>query len=322
MFNTTLADLAKEKFDLFEFLGENGVDYSLEGKNIGEGWLGIYECFHCGIGNYHYGINIEEKYGTCWSCGLGDDLINIIKYILNINYYKAKEYLISSVYNEDDIEIQIDAIFNQIEPAKKEKIEKKIELPKAIELYKLIGKNKTITEFCQKRKITEWLAKDLDLHVSTATKYRNCLIIPIWHKRKFIGYQARSFTSRFFHNKGPLKHYLYQYDKIEKDSTIFIVEGFTDWTNTNSFLKVFRRYHKYYVTTPFSKILTDEQINIFQELEPKRAIFMLDYDAWYQYYTPSFKLFCDTDFVILPKDTDPGKMNIRQFLRTFIKYDL
>lgn len=309
---TTLVELAASKFDLFEFLDENSVDYQMEGKNIGEGFIGIYECFHCGIGNYHYGINIEEKFGSCWSCGLGDDLVNIIKHILNVNYYEAKDYLISSVYSEDDIELQIDAIFNQIKPIKKKKAEKKIELPKTVDLYKYIGRNKTITEFCINKKITKRVAEWLDLQIGIGSKHKNSLIVPINHDGDLVGYQARSFTTRYFHNEGPIKHYLYNYNNIKQHSTIIIVEGFTDWTSTNHFLNIFRKKKGYYVTTPFSKILTDEQIGLLEEKEPVMVIFILDSDAWFQYFSPSYKLFCDTDFIILPKPHDPSSLSTLQ----------
>lgn len=320
--NNTLIKLAVEKFDLYALLDENNIDYQLEGKNIGEGYIGIEECPHCGIGNYHYGINVEEKFGTCWSCGLSDDLINLIKSLLGINYYQAKDYLISSVYSEDDIEIQINEIFNGANQPVKVKKEKEIKLPKTVELYKYIGSNKTVTEFCNKRKITKQVAKWLGLQIGVGSKHKNALIVPINHDGDLVGYQARSFTTRYFHNEGPIKQYLYNYNNIKQHSTIFLVEGFTDWTSTNHFITRFRKNKGYYVTSPFSKILTDEQIGLLEEKEPVKVVFMLDYDAWFQYYKPSYSLFCDTDFIIVPKDTDPGQLTTSQFLKSFIENNL
>lgn len=316
----TLINLAKDKFNLFEFLDENGIDYAMEGKNIGSGFIGIYECPHCGIGNYHYGINIEEKFGTCWSCGMSDGLINIIKHLLELNYYEAKDYLISSTYSEEDLEIQVHQIFNKEKEYKKDTKEKKIKELKTVDLHKYIGSNLTITKFCNERKITRSLAKWLNLQISIDKKWKNYLIIPVNHNGELIGYQARSFTNKHFHIEGPLKHYLFNFDNIKKDSTIILVEGFTDWTSTYSFISKFRK--NYFVTTPFSKLITEEQIKLLEEKKPKKIIFMLDYDAWFQYKNPSYKLFCNTDFIIVPKDTDPGQLTTSQFLKTFMEHGL
>lgn len=318
----TLINNAIEKFNLFEFLDENKVDYSLHGKNIGEGFLGVYECPHCGISNYHYGINIDGKYGTCWSCGLSDNLIHIIMNILQINYYQAKEHLLSSVYNEDDIEIQINEIFNGHKEKEKIKKTKEIILPQSVLLHDYIGRNKTITKFCEEKKINKQLSKQLNLRVGTSSKHKSKLIIPVYYGNDLVAYQARSMTNRYFHNEGEIKHYLYQYNNIKKHSKIFIVEGFTDWVSLNIFIQLYRNKRNYYVTTPFSKILTQEQIELLEAKEPDSVIFMLDEDSWFQYYNPSYRLFCDTDFLIVPKDADPGTMNNFQFMKLFLGNNL
>jgi hypothetical protein len=317
-----LINNAKEKFNLFQFLDENNIEYRMSGKNIGEGFIGIEECWHCGIRNYHYGINIEGKYGTCWSCGRGDNLLFIIVHILHINYKEAEEYLISSTYSQEDIEVQVHEIFNSQKQKQKIKPEKEIVLPQSVPLYKYIGKNKTITRFCEDKKITPQLSKYLDLKIGINSKCKNKLIIPIYYGRDLVAYQARSFINRYFKNEGPLKHYLYQYNNIKKEGIIFIVEGVTDWISTNNFIQLFRKNKNYYVTTPFSKILTQEQIELLEAKDPSMVVFMLDYDAWYQYYNPSYKMFCDTDFIILPKDKDPGNMNNFHFMKSFLENGL
>lgn len=318
----TLLNNAISKFKLFEFLDENNVDYAMEGKNIGTGFIGIYECFFCGASNYHYGINIEKKYGTCWQCNKTDNLIGIIKNILQISYKEAKEYLISSTYSEEDLELQVDQIFNPETEKKKIKKEKAITLPKSVPLYKYIEKNRIVTQFCEKKKITQQIAKDLDLQIGINSKSKNKLIIPIYYGRDLVAYQARSFLNRYFHNEGEIKHYLYQYNSIKKGGIIFIVEGITDWISTNSFLQVFRPKKNYFVTTPFSKILTQEQLELLEAKEPNMIVFMLDNDAWYQYYGPSYKLFCKTDFIILPQGKDPGDMTNFMFMKTFLENKL
>jgi hypothetical protein len=318
----TLFNSAKDRFDLFAFLDEYKIDYAMEGKNIGVGYVGIYECPHCGIGNYHYGINIEEKFGTCWSCGFSDNLVNIIRLLTEVTYYEAKEYLISSVYTEEDIEVQVHGIFNDKKKTKEEKKEKEIVLPKSVDLYKYMEKNKTIKSFCKEKNITYKLAQWLDLKIGSGSKFKNNLIIPVYYYGDLIGYQVRSFINRYFHNEGSLKHYLYNYDNIKKHSKIVIVEGFSDWTATYKFLSIYRKKTNMAVTTPFSKILTEEQIELLEDKEPEMVIFMLDYDAWFQYYKPSFKFFCDTDFIIPPRNTDPGQLTNGQFLKTFIEHSL
>lgn len=277
---------------------------------------------NCGIGNYHYGINIEKKYGTCWQCNKTDNLIGIIKNVLQIRYKEAKEYLISSTYSEEDIELQIDQIFNPQLENKKRVNNKKIVYPKTVPLYKYIGTNKIITQFCKDKKITQSIAKDLDLQIGTNSKCKNKLIIPIYYGKELVAYQARSFINRYFYNEGEIKHYLYQYERIKKGGTIIIVEGVTDWISTNNFIQIFRSKKNYYVTTPFSKIITQEQLELLEAKDPTMVVFMLDRDAWYQYYQPSYKLFCDTNFIILPPNKDPGEMTNFMFMKTFLEHKL
>jgi hypothetical protein len=309
---------AKENFNLFQFLDENKVDYKLSGKNIGVGFIGIEECPHCSIQNFHYAINIEEKYATCWQCNKSDDLINIIKNVLKINWYQAKDYLIVSTYSTNDIELQIHEIFNKKKNIEKSKIEKEIIIPQSVPLYKYIGNNKTITKFCEEKKITIEIAKHLDLKIGIDSKYKNKLIIPVHYGNELVAFQARNFTDRYFHNEGKIKHYLYQYNNIKKEGIIFIVEGVTDWISTYNFIELFRKNKNYYITSPFSKILTQEQLELLEAKEPNKVIFMLDEDAWFQYYQPSLKLFCNTDFIILPKNTDPNILTNLQFIKLFI----
>jgi hypothetical protein len=154
------------------------------------------------------------------------------------------------------------------------------------------------------------------------SKEKNKLIIPIYYKQNLVAYQSRSLFKSIYKNTGPIKQYIYYYDYIPKNAILFIVEGVMDWISLHLFLINHRKNKNYYVTTSFSKMITTEQINLIETLIPEKVIFMLDYDAWYGYYGPSYKLNCSTDFLILPKDKDPGNMNNLNFIRLFNENNL
>lgn len=315
--NSAILDRAINEFDIINFLEENNVDFITEGKNIGNGWIGVNDCPSCGDNRYHWGINLKGKYGKCWVCGHYRSLESIIANILSISIKRAKIHILeNSGITEDDIELQIDNILNS-KQIKIDKVNNKsIILPKGIPVFKLFNSNPAVKKFCIKKKITYGISILSKLTVATKGEHKGRLIIPIYHNKTLVAYQARSLVERYFKNEGPVKHYLYKYSCIKKHSRIIIVEGYTDWVSTLSFLNSYRK-RKYSLTTPFSKILTSEQLLLLEKKEPEEVIFMLDNDAWYNYFSPAQRLSCNTNFIILPHNTDPGKLTTQQFIAIF-----
>jgi DNA primase len=64
------------------------VPYSLEGKNISNGWAGI-QCRFCGDHSCHGGFNLTNGYYYCWRCG-HHSLISVIQKITNMTREQAK----------------------------------------------------------------------------------------------------------------------------------------------------------------------------------------------------------------------------------------
>lgn len=321
--NKALLDRAINEFDIINFLEENNIDFATEGKNIGTGWIGVNSCPNCGDSKYHWGINIQRKYGKCWVCGHYKSLENIIANILSISRKRAIVHILeNSGITEDDIELQIDNIINpeKFKP-KTQEIKSIVNIPKGIPVYKLFNKNEAVKEFCLKKKITYGISILTKLLIATTGEHKGRLIIPIYYNKQLVAYQARSLVERYFKNVGLVKHYLYQYSMIKKHSRIILVEGYTDWVSTFSFLNSFRK-RKYSLTTPFSKLITEEQLSLLERKEPKEVIFMLDNDAWYNYLKPSQKLSCNTNFIILPHNSDPGKLTNKQFMSIFEENNL
>lgn len=69
--------IAIDQIDIREVLDDLHISYREQGKNVGEGWIGVCCCF-CDDQNYHLGINLAHKTINCFRCGTTG---TIIKYL-------------------------------------------------------------------------------------------------------------------------------------------------------------------------------------------------------------------------------------------------
>lgn len=321
MMENALIKAAIEKFDLIGFLDEQNISYSESGKNIGQGWIGISECPFCGIGNNHFGIHRETKLTNCWNCVTGKtNLVGFVAQILGVSYKEAETYILGDmVMDYEDLENVVSNIFNQENEKPKETTSTThVKLPHSIKISKQIINTKShIRDFFEKRGLDYMDATVYNLRVGLEGLSKNKLIIPIHDNENLIGYQLRSFINKFYQNIGNIKQYLYNYSKIPPNSKIILVEGFFDYTSTDKFIEKYYK-GKYYVTTGFSKIITESQIKLLNDLKPKQIIYFLDRDAWMDYDKTCHDINCDTSFIVPPaKKGDPGNMNHLDFLKLF-----
>ena len=90
-------------FDAVAWMDEEGIPYSLTGKNISSNWFGLTCCF-CDDISTHLGISPDGEFYSCFRCGTRGNILNLIKEITNSSYSKAKEIYLkySNILNIPD----------------------------------------------------------------------------------------------------------------------------------------------------------------------------------------------------------------------------
>lgn len=318
-----LLNKAIDNFDIIEFLDVHNIDYALDGENIGTGWIGITPCPECGAELYHLGLHQNSKVVSCWKCGFSTNLIGFISKIKGISYKSAREYVLSnsSELFTNDIFFTVSSIlFEKPKTFTYKKVER-LKIPKTIPITDaLIERNKIIRNFLNSRKLTLEKCNKYSFRICTE-EFKGRLFMPIVNSCNLIAFQLRSLFEKNYKSYGPLKTTLYRMGKIKKNCTLFLVEGIFDYISTSSFL-INHCPKNYCATTPFSKILTYDQAKLINKLNPLKVIYMLDNDSWFDYNKSNARLNCPTDFLILPRNTDPGNLSTFQFLDLFRKNGL
>lgn len=321
---------AIERFDIFQFLDENKINYETEGDNIGVDWIGISPCPQCDDEDNHFGINQITKTTHCWKCGFDTNLIGLISKIKEISYKKAKEFILEETRIDEDSDLE-SRILNILETDEKSyttnKVieEKELVLKGCIDLnFNLVQNNIILNDFFKSRKLTRNHIYEYDIKFGISGQLKGKLIFPIFDNNKLVAYQSRSLFESRYKITGPAHNYLYKINDIpkgKKKPKIILVEGILDRIRLDDFVCKFYK-NKYFTTTPFSKILSNIQIDILNKVNPEEVIYMLDRDAWFDYQKTNSKLNCSSSFLILPRDKDPGSMNEKENLKFFKENNL
>ena len=67
----------RHSFDLTGYLASRGIPYSMEGKNVSQGWLGT-KCPYCSDKSNHLGINLSGMGFSCFKCGETGTVLKLI----------------------------------------------------------------------------------------------------------------------------------------------------------------------------------------------------------------------------------------------------
>jgi len=206
-------------FNAIQFCKDYGIQYSLSGKNVSIGWVGV-QCPFCSDESNHGGINPKNGYYSCWKCGAND----MAKYIQIITGKTLKEAIkIKYNYNSESI-----FIYN-----KKEKGNVgRIILP-GEELQKIHIK------YLRKRRFNpDYLIEKYGIKGTGITgKYRYRIIIPIYHNGILISFTGRDVTGKQREKYLTLsasesiinpKHILYGLEYCKNKRLICVVEGVFD----------------------------------------------------------------------------------------------
>lgn len=293
-----------DQLEILEVLDEFQVDYNMDGKNIGVGYVGIQPCPFCGDSRNHWAINIKKKFGTCFKCKDSMSTFRLISYYGRMSFDEVKEYLLDK--GEYDIDV-LQQVIEIIKGEKKESIyipPKKDELPDNKPItYNLLRKISQLKSFFKKRKLYYWDINKYDLRWNKGN-----IIFPIYLRNKIVSYQSRNITSKWYSNGTNLGSYLCYEDHILKNKPLILVEGFLDYTRINSYVKIYYR-NKISVTTGFVKMVSNKQIKKIIRCNPSKIIVIFDSDSWFDYNIIKQKVPMDVDFIILPKGKDPNDLS-------------
>ena len=313
-----------KNFLLEDYLKATGVSYKTSGKNIGEGWIGLQECPHCGDKRFHLGINKKVGIYSCWVCKEGGNIIELIQKFENVSYYEAIQiYKNFSISDEKKSNTLLEAIEHARGKSKQSipnSIPKNYELilpDNLIPLKEALERFSILYEYVSSRGFDE---KDVeswgDTYLCTSGKYSGRIIFPVYIEGKFVNYSGRTIINQSLRYLNcpnseaiiPMKDCLYNYDKWNSGEAVVVCEGIFDVLKTQKLLD--RK-----VIGLFGKQISDNQLLLISKKKPSKIYLFLDRDAWNTALEIAgwIKLFtnCMVD-IITPELKDPDSYNNKE----------
>lgn len=307
---------ALNKWNLFAFLDEHNIDYTMDGKNIGVGFIGVRPCPNCGDTRNHYGINIDRKYGSCFICKCYYGPLKLISMYGHMSIKDAFEYLVYGTEDNRDVDdIVKEIIQGTIIDNTKDTLSKIDKIPEEYKTIRFIDlvKNKRLAEFFKKRHLHLWHVRRYGLKI-----YKSNILWTVSIKNHPVSYQRRNYIFKSYYTPTNLQNYIYGSDNIIPNKPLIIVEGFLDYTRIDSFIR--SNYpNQISVTTGMLKSLSGKQIDRIINHKPSKVIVMFDNDSWFDYYRVKKLMPFNVDYVILPKGYDPNMLSWDQMDEIFKK---
>ena len=318
---------AIDELDICSLLDDCGVEYALEGRNIGENFIGVEICPDCSKDNFHFGIHKEQKFGSCLVCKTYYSPLKLVATFKKISLKKAFDFLIEDSEFEMDVEERVKNIFKSNHREKEYNFRGTDTLPENKPITKeIIKHNDLLKSFIKERRIKYWNIKQYDLRIGTG-EHKNKMIFPVYANDKLVSYQWRRIDRKQYHVPENLSKYLYLEDDIIEGRPCIIVEGILDLIHLKTFLDIYYP-NSFSITTGFTKALSQYQINTLIEKNPSSIICILDSKAWSDYLKYKNIFPFDVDYVKLPtigkKEMDPNSLSfnlIRKILKEQLCYE-
>ncbi len=251
------------EFDIISYLESKEIEVHHAGeKNVTEGWIEITCPFPgCPDPSWHCGINLENPFFNCWSCGEKGHVTKLIREIEQCSWQKAN-FIFGQIDSspstgfEKDVQIQIEEC-----SLPKGCVQK---IPRLHRLY-LQGRgfdpdvvtNKYELSFCE-----------------TIGDWRFRIIIPIYMEGRLVCYTSRDITGLRRRHKHctntnaviPAKECLYNIDTVN-DRAVMVEGPFDTWRGGNKFIGT------------FGTECTKEQINLLRKKNVKSVFILFDSKA-------------------------------------------
>ena len=275
--------------DAAAVLSEANIPYREQGKNIGQGWIGV-NCPFCHDTGYHMGINLDSKSISCWKCGTTGNILKLMAAITGSfkDGLKLVEKLnVKTLYQKKEIKIKE----NDIE----------VQFPRGTR-QGLGNEHKNYLKKVRHMN-PDYLADTYNLYSTGGNSnmpYR--IIVPVVYQYKLLTYP----TFRYIHCSNEksvvfIKRFLYNLESVKQK--VFVVEGIFDaW-----------RMGEGTVCT-FGVKPTEQQVQLLAGIPMVNIVF--DGDA--AGYTGARKLaeklaaFTRVQIIELPKGTDPDTLTRKE----------
>jgi len=208
-------------FKIIEFLNDTGIPYSLSGKNISSGWVGI-NCPYCSDRSNHGGIPLSGNIFTCFKCGTKTSIKKLIAELERCSFQQA-----AATYARYS-----DALYlpNYIEVQRAAKVEWP---PPSVSQVPL----ETHVEYIEDRNYDiQHLVKNYNIHFGGYTgKFKYRIIIPVYLQGKLVSYIGRDISDQSYlkymnlreeDSVLPVKETVYNIDNVTDEA--IICEGVFD----------------------------------------------------------------------------------------------
>jgi DNA primase len=311
-------EIAIDELDIYSILDESDVSYSLEGRNIGEHFIGLEYCPNCNKDGYHFGIHKDKFFGSCFVCKIYYTPLKLVSVLKDCSLKRAFDFLIENIEVDLDVTQRVNQIFKTKNKKEDYFYRGKDLLPDNKPITKqIIRKNKLLQTFLKERRIKGYSIKKYDLRIGI-NEHKNKIIFPVYVDAVLVSYQWRLLNKKYYHVPENLSKYLLWEDELSDNNPVLLVEGFLDAYHLRDFVDLYYP-NQYNITTGFTKSVSAEQLQIIREKNVKKVICVFDGDSWFAYKRIKNNLSCDVDFVILHKNSDPNSLTFKQLNQIFKK---
>ena len=232
-----------DRLDIEQFLSEQGIDYRTEGKNIGQGCVGVC-CPFCGDTSYHLGIFRDHKNWTCWCCNEKGCLYDLMRALKpGFRWDEIKKAVKASDFEYTNV---VDAVKAKFKP-RQETYEFEIDhrrwnkhLPPSLEMRAELYTNSlyvSFQQFVRSRRLAYDNLRYAECRYCISGKYAHRLIIPVYcvcgKKRELVSFLARDVTGvakeKYLVPSGTkINDFLYFESQLFGHPSLILVEGVFD----------------------------------------------------------------------------------------------
>lgn len=280
--------------DAIAVLEEANIEYREQGKNVGQGWIGV-NCPFCMDHSFHMGINIQSKSISCWKCGTTGNIIKFLQAVTG-SFQESLQLAEKMIQHNRVLKsFEIKNISNSAQ----------VNFPRNTKPFLLLEHKNFLKK--ERKFNPKYLEEKYNLHsTGPDSDLPNRIIVPVVHNYRLLTYTGISISEnariKYFHCPNEksvlhIKKYLYNLNTVKKD--VFVVEGIFDaWRFGDTACPL------------FGANATDEQIKILAGIQ--NVYLLLDGDNAGRKgalrIAHQLSAFTNTHIISLPEGQDPDSL--------------